>query len=488
MIFVVDENAPWPPNFIDRKPEEGDGGRKIAALREQLLQNHLCKMFHGVDDLALAVSTAVANWQQERQPDSRNDERSMPAGPMPRELLHDIFLMHANVDADYARAVSEYFAAQGLRTLLDDRSIFADTAEDFQRLEKMIRRCHATAVLISNASLQQIDARRETTAVVLDVAAARTGSVLVLCRSSEPATRMTGWSLDAIVQLGDWDPHSPSAPPELVGRLNDLPVARHPGLHWVGLPVVVAAMTAQEAAELDANEDAIEAKLSRTARQQLHALKAAVPATDGLAQRYGLRRDQWRPFSGTHSDIRTVLQAMAERLNAEPPPRVHARMIKLQYYGCDELLRHAERFRSIFNEITDTGCILVIDEYSLFHPDIHKVLTNSKLMASDLVAVVTISPANPYSVSPFDLIERELSERLANAVERFGMDYDPQCELSVGDDKRLKRWLNLSLPHTVEILREARPNRQSLNMFANELGSDTRARVGSLLYSRGGAL
>src|SRR5262245_23493772 len=27
LIFVVDESAPWPPNYIDRKMEEGGGGQ-----------------------------------------------------------------------------------------------------------------------------------------------------------------------------------------------------------------------------------------------------------------------------------------------------------------------------------------------------------------------------------------------------------------------------------------------------------------------------
>jgi hypothetical protein len=453
-----------------------------------LLQHHVCKLFHDVDDLALAVSTAVANWQHERQPRGANGQLAAVSGPMPRELLHDIFLMYAGTDADYAKALSAYFTAQGLRTLLDDRAIFADSAEDFQRFEKLVRRCHATALFVSDSALQQIEPRRETASIVLDVAAARTGLVVPLCRSGNAAAQMSQWFRPAPVDLGDWDPHSLSAPPTLVTRLNELTTSLQSGSHWVGLPVVIAAMTADEAAELDAIHEKIEEKLSKVEREQLTALKSAVPGSDTLIQRYGTTRHQWRPFSGDKSNIREVLEVTVTRLNSHPPPGIQARMLKLQYYECDELMRHPAQFRAIFNEITETGCVVLIDEYSFFHPDVQKVLTNSKLLASDLVSLVTVSPTDPYSGSPFDLIQRELSERLANAVERFNTAYDPHCELSVGDDKRLKRWLNLSLPHTVKLLREARPNRQSLNMFASELGADTRARVGSLLYSRGGSL
>ena len=61
-----------------------------------------------------------------------------------------------------------------------------------------------------------------------------------------------------------------------------------------------------------------------------------------------------------------------------------------------------------------------------------------------------MSPTNPYSASPFDLIENELSERLTPVFERFSFAYDPQCELSIGDGKRLKRWLTVSMPQTVQ--------------------------------------
>src|SRR5262249_23200432 len=157
--------------------------------------------------------------------------------------LHDVFLMYADIDSDYAKAMSRYLTAQGLRTLRDDRAIFADTPEDFQRFEKLISSCHATALLLSNASLQQMDRGRETSSSVVQVGTGRTRSTLGLCRSKEVAARMAEWGLPTCAELGDWDPHSPAAPPELVGRLNELTVGPHSGSHWVGLPVIVAAMT-----------------------------------------------------------------------------------------------------------------------------------------------------------------------------------------------------------------------------------------------------
>lgn len=486
LIFIVEDDAPWPPNQIDRKPEDGDGGQKIAALKEYLRHHHLCKGFKDVDGLALAVSTAVANWQQEQQP--RLTTNGPLSGPMPRELSHDVFLAHSDLDAEFAGAISDYLTAQGLRVLRDDRAIFAQTPQDFQRLEKSTRRCHATLLVVSDASLQQMAQRGETVQIVLEVAAARTDSLLTLSRVHGAAVRVAEWQPSVLIDVTGWDPRSSSAPSELMQRLTVLPTAMHPGSQWVGLPIVIAAMTATEALELDNSQSEIESTLDRHDLQRLRALKAAVPASESISQRYGPMRDRWRPFAGAQGEIRAVLQGTIDRLNAEPRPGLRSRMIKPQYYNCDEMRKHPELFRSIFNEITDTGCVVIIDEYSLFHPALQKMLAHSRLLASDLVSLVTVSPSNPYSVSPYDLIERELSERLVDAFARFSEEYDPQCELSVGDDRRLRRWLNLSLPHTVQILREPRPNRQSLGRFARELGTDTRARAGALLYSEGGLL
>lgn len=77
---------------------------------------------------------------------------------------------------------------------------------------------------------------------------------------------------------------------------------------------------------------------------------------------------------------------------------------------------------------------------------------------------------------------------MAAAFDRFASAFDPQCELSVGDEKRLKRWLNSSLPHTIQSLRHPRPNRQNIFQFSNELDIDPQPKIGSLLYSPGGPL
>jgi hypothetical protein len=97
----------------------------------------------------------------------------------------------------------------------------------------------------------------------------------------------------------------------------------------------------------------------------------------------------------------------------------------------------------------------------------------------------TLAPLNPYSRAPFDLLEAELRNRLSAAFDRFASAFDPQCELSIGDEMRLKRWLNASLPHTVQTLRESKPNRQAISQFARQEGIDPQPKIRGIIYEGG---
>jgi hypothetical protein len=85
-------------------------------------------------------------------------------------------------------------------------------------------------------------------------------------------------------------------------------------------------------------------------------------------------------------------------------------------------------------------------------------------------------------------LESKLSERLSLAHYRFERDYDPKCELSVGDDRRLKRWLYSSLPTVLQDLREPVPDSGKLRIFAQELGREIDHQMASEYYTKGAGL
>ncbi|MBF9128330.1 HEAT repeat domain-containing protein [Plantactinospora sp. S1510] len=57
LIFLLDENAPWPRRLMDR----GQDAEKIEALRAELADRHMCSTFRDPAELAALVTAAVAN-------------------------------------------------------------------------------------------------------------------------------------------------------------------------------------------------------------------------------------------------------------------------------------------------------------------------------------------------------------------------------------------------------------------------------------------
>ncbi len=67
LIFLVGDDAPWPPKFVDKDED----ARSIRALREELTAAHHVSVFGTEDQLAALVTAAVANWERTSASDSR---------------------------------------------------------------------------------------------------------------------------------------------------------------------------------------------------------------------------------------------------------------------------------------------------------------------------------------------------------------------------------------------------------------------------------
>src|SRR5436305_3915566 len=65
LIFLLDPDAQWPMTATDMYTGEGDGGKAIKALREELGLGATVSFFRSTDELAGKVSQAVSNWEKE---------------------------------------------------------------------------------------------------------------------------------------------------------------------------------------------------------------------------------------------------------------------------------------------------------------------------------------------------------------------------------------------------------------------------------------
>ncbi|MEV7330171.1 HEAT repeat domain-containing protein [Micromonospora sp. NPDC093244] len=61
LIFLLREDAPWPPTLMDLGNPAQD---RIRALRSELATAHVCEFFSSAQDLRPAVSEAVSRWMQ----------------------------------------------------------------------------------------------------------------------------------------------------------------------------------------------------------------------------------------------------------------------------------------------------------------------------------------------------------------------------------------------------------------------------------------
>ncbi|MBE1485775.1 HEAT repeat domain-containing protein [Plantactinospora soyae] len=110
LIFLLDEEAPWPRNFVDRGP----AAEKIESLRAELGDRHMCGTFRDPADLAAMVTAAVAN---------RLTESGLPAGGT-QALSRDVL-------KQYCLRLRQHYG------VLDLDALTPEQTEDYLRIQLM---------------------------------------------------------------------------------------------------------------------------------------------------------------------------------------------------------------------------------------------------------------------------------------------------------------------------------------------------------------
>jgi Domain of unknown function (DUF4062)/KAP family P-loop domain len=73
LVFMLAQDAPWPPTMMDAVTGEGNRGEFITVLRDELVRKKLVKFFKTPEELASLVSTSVSNWEKSHTfPDTSN--------------------------------------------------------------------------------------------------------------------------------------------------------------------------------------------------------------------------------------------------------------------------------------------------------------------------------------------------------------------------------------------------------------------------------
>jgi hypothetical protein len=472
LIFLLDPKTPWTEEFMDVATGENGAGAKIKALREELGKTHTVSFFKAPSDLANVVTSAVTLWQP------APSETKEPVGPttrprLQREVTFGALLAYAGPDKDPAAAFANELKKAALTTLLAPDALFAETEAEFSDLEPLAIKCHAALVWLSPAGLAQLTSRPAEVARALEVLETRTGWLVGLLAGVKPDEVPAGWPFTKLV-----DATAAGAASQVVATMAGRPT--QPGLPTIGVPCVVIAMTRDEAVALLEHSDVLQGELGPERYKQFVDLKAALERAGGPAARYGAGRREWKPFGG--ATVRDIGIDIAKRLNGRRAARgAQRRQIKLQYYPFDGWLDRAHpELRPVYQQIALTGCVALVDELSLFHGAIAEACAT--FVAMGQVAVVTVSPLDD-SRSPLNqLLETRARKQLAGAFDRFELDLDPACEFRVGEERRLRRWLHLSLPGTVDNVTQLRADPSKLESFENDVGPERRRGVDGLIY------
>jgi hypothetical protein len=78
LIFLLRDDAPWTPSLMDTHTGEGDSGKQIARLRDELGTRHGVGFFSTPDELAKEVSAAVTNVLLRRVTEVQDREKRVP--------------------------------------------------------------------------------------------------------------------------------------------------------------------------------------------------------------------------------------------------------------------------------------------------------------------------------------------------------------------------------------------------------------------------
>jgi hypothetical protein len=473
LLFLLEEGAHWSPPLMDAFTGDNQQGQRIKELRAELVKELLAGCFSGTDQLAALVSAAVARWfDEQRQQSDLAGNTAGAAHPLrARTVTSDALLAYSAVDQEFSFQLANQLTQNKRKLGLSDQALFAEQEAELRKLDQLASQSHTAVVVLSDATLNQMEEQRERTRRNLEIMRMRAGVVVAICRTAASLDRAAAWNFGQLLDASAWTAAPGPAQIELIGQLDQAIAAHAPAgeVQLVGLPFIVIAMTRAEAQELKDNPAMIKQELGGQTYNRFKRLRTDLERAMGgsFVSRYGEKRELWRPFVGSDFTIQTVIDDTVNRMNQAP----FKWRIKPQYYSFDAVMQQDLALHHIYYDIAQRGCIAVVDEFSAFHPRFIAAHTYCPMLTLDGVALVTMSPLilKPAQLEQRELLEQELRSRLTFAFNRFDVYCDPQCEFSVRDARRLKRWLHSSLSQTLDHLETPRYNRRTIQKFQAEL-------------------
>jgi len=185
---------------------------------------------------------------------------------------------------------------------------------------------------------------------------------------------------------------------------------------------------------------------------------------------YGPRRKDWRPYTAAQISIEVIIQDLINFINLNQPnhPPLQPVFSSTNFFIED----FNTRMRS-HTALEQSGCVLIVDAVSLFHPDLKKRLVGSQLLSDENVAVIVLSPIDSHDNKVYEMIEKRVKDEIERAFHRFDELLERSCEISDGNMRALKRWLHATLKEKAKEKSYKRPHPEAVN-FVQATGRSNR--------------
>jgi hypothetical protein len=204
----------------------------------------------------------------------------------------------------------------------------------------------------------------------------------------------------------------------------------------ITLPVITMAMTQTEASELE-NGAAFNG-FPPEWQQEFDLVRPQLPP--GWAQRYAAEAQEWQPFAGEGS-IASLIRTEFQNLG-------NTCQLPLRPSFLDIRKLRQESSRQLLLKLRSTGCLVVIDAISTWHPRVHAAFRASSLDVSLTSLVIRILPEQtPERVrNTVGFLLREWLE--CEFFQRAYVDLDDRCE-TVRGPLAFRKWMRNRLKEAV---------------------------------------
>jgi hypothetical protein len=201
------------------------------------------------------------------------------------------------------------------------------------------------------------------------------------------------------------------------------------------LDIVIIAMTKREAVDLpdQLGEDC----------ELFNNLQEVIPFWEMcLNEHYGEKREDWKPYGKDAETIENIFNDGISKINKDRIKKA-LKEIKLQYSDESYFQDEEESRDKIWEILRQRGCILVIDSFSLFHPQLPKYIKDAEIITQDKTNIIILH-GDMASAKQMNLwIEKLLQQYLERPkiFQRFNGN-DHRCDIGIRDKRNLHRWLH----------------------------------------------